>query len=98
MFSVQASVRFFSEVVDILVACPLLVLANQFTISLGGNLLLSDSGILGVVCSCHGVYMSIADFSEVMNYVLLHFACDVVLMNFQVILSHIARSIQVCVM
>ncbi|KAL0291031.1 UNVERIFIED_CONTAM: hypothetical protein Sangu_2548600 [Sesamum angustifolium] len=33
-------------------------------ISKGGNLLLSDTGLLGVVCTCHGLYMSISKFSE----------------------------------
>ncbi|GFQ00432.1 histone-lysine n-methyltransferase h3 lysine-4 specific [Phtheirospermum japonicum] len=30
-----------------------------------GNLLLSDTKLLGVVCACHGLYMSIAKFSEI---------------------------------
>ncbi|KAL0394303.1 UNVERIFIED_CONTAM: Histone-lysine N-methyltransferase, H3 lysine-4 specific [Sesamum latifolium] len=35
-----------------------------FCSGISGNLLLSDTGLLGVVCSCHGLYMSISKFSE----------------------------------
>lgn len=31
---------------------------------ISGSLLLSDTGLLGVVCTCHGLYMSISKFSE----------------------------------
>ncbi|KAH6804782.1 hypothetical protein C2S51_033029 [Perilla frutescens var. frutescens] len=31
---------------------------------ISGSLLLSDTGLLGVVCTCHGLYMSISQFSE----------------------------------
>ncbi|XP_011081502.1 uncharacterized protein LOC105164543 isoform X1 [Sesamum indicum] len=35
-----------------------------FCSGISGNLLLSDTGLLGVVCTCHGLYMSISKFSE----------------------------------
>lgn len=35
-----------------------------FCLNLSGDLLLSNTGLLGVVCSCHGIHMSIAKFSE----------------------------------
>lgn len=35
-----------------------------FCLNLSGDLLLSNNGLLGVVCSCHGIHMSIAKFSE----------------------------------
>ncbi|KAL8475194.1 hypothetical protein ACS0TY_031571 [Phlomoides rotata] len=42
-----------------------------FCLGTSGNLLLSDTGLLGVVCACHGLYMSISKFSEHSGY------CDV---------------------
>ncbi|KAI7993840.1 Histone-lysine N-methyltransferase trr [Camellia lanceoleosa] len=39
--------------------CP-----RVFCLSASGNLLLSNTGLLGVVCLCHGLHMSIAKFSE----------------------------------
>ncbi|CAI9775495.1 unnamed protein product [Fraxinus pennsylvanica] len=39
--------------------CP-----RVFCSGTSGDLLLSDTGLLGVVCSCHGFYMSISKFSE----------------------------------
>ncbi|GMP94389.1 hypothetical protein CsSME_00043857 [Camellia sinensis var. sinensis] len=40
--------------------CP-----RVFCLSASGDLLLSNTGLLGVVCLCHGLHMSIAKFSEV---------------------------------
>lgn len=31
----------------------------------GGELTMSETGRLGVICSCHGLHMSVAKFSEV---------------------------------
>ncbi|CAL5429008.1 unnamed protein product [Camellia sinensis] len=39
--------------------CP-----RVFCLSASGDLLLSNTGLLGVVCLCHGLHMSIAKFSE----------------------------------
>ncbi|GER51719.1 histone-lysine N-methyltransferase trr [Striga asiatica] len=39
-------------------------LPHVFCSGISGNLLLSDTGLLGVVCACHGLYMSISKFSE----------------------------------
>lgn len=35
-----------------------------FCLGASGDLLLSNTGLLGVVCSCHGLHMSISKFSE----------------------------------
>ncbi|XP_057511455.1 uncharacterized protein LOC130793670 isoform X2 [Actinidia eriantha] len=35
-----------------------------FCLGSSGDLLLSNTGLLGVVCSCHGLHMSISKFSE----------------------------------
>ncbi|KAA8525531.1 hypothetical protein F0562_007386 [Nyssa sinensis] len=39
--------------------CP-----RVFCLGASGNLLLSNTGLLGVVCSCHGLHMSVSKFSE----------------------------------
>ncbi|PIN23140.1 Histone-lysine N-methyltransferase [Handroanthus impetiginosus] len=43
---------------------PYCSLPRVFCSGTSGNLLLSDMGLLGVVCACHGLYMSISKFSE----------------------------------
>ncbi|XP_027085453.2 uncharacterized protein [Coffea arabica] len=44
---------------NLLTGCP-----KVFCLGLSGHLLLSNTGLLGVLCSCHGLHMSIAKFSE----------------------------------
>lgn len=47
-------------------------------ISKGGDLCLSNTGLLGVVCLCHGLYMSISKFLEVIYlwiFSVLHCSC-----------------------
>ncbi|XP_021987626.1 uncharacterized protein LOC110884244 isoform X2 [Helianthus annuus] len=39
-------------------------LPRVFCLYASGDLFLSNSGLLGVVCSCHGIHMSISKFSE----------------------------------
>ncbi|KAL8263434.1 hypothetical protein R6Q59_024783 [Mikania micrantha] len=43
---------------------PTSVLPRVFCLYASGDLFLSYSGLLGVVCSCHGFHMSISKFSE----------------------------------
>ncbi|KAI7747226.1 hypothetical protein M8C21_002018 [Ambrosia artemisiifolia] len=43
---------------------PTRVLPRVFCLYASGDLFLSSSGLLGVVCSCHGFHMSISKFSE----------------------------------
>ena len=33
--------------------------------NVGGELLMAETGCLGVICSCHNMYMSVAKFAEV---------------------------------
>lgn len=55
--SVDSSVSCLTS--NLLSGCP-----KVFCLGLSGHLLLSNTGLLGVLCSCHGLHMSIAKFSE----------------------------------
>lgn len=51
----------------LLFPCTLIVMGCLILLEKGGDLLLSNTGLLGVLCSCHGLHMSIAKFSEVIT-------------------------------